>query len=55
MEAQIVELLFNFWSECLNITVSKYSGVVFIADNDVIARGAEDVCAKIYDKKKTES
>ena len=55
MEAQTRGTFIQLFSECLDITVSKDSGVVFIADNYVKPGGAEDICAKIYEKKKKES
>ena len=55
MEAQTRGACIQLFSECLDITVSKDSGVVFITDNDVKAGKADDICAKIYDKKKKES
>ena len=54
MEAQTRGTFIQIFSEYLNITVWKDSGVVFIADNDVKGGEAEDICAKVYDKKKKE-
>ena len=54
MEAQICGTFIQIFSEYLNITVWKDSGVVFMADNDVKAGEAEDIRAKVYDKKKKE-
>ena len=54
MEAQTRGTFIQIFSEYLNITVWKDSGVVFIADNDVKAGETEDICAKVYDKKKKE-
>ena len=52
MEAQTRGTFIQLHSECLNITVWRDSGVVFIADNNVKAGGAQIICAKVHDKKK---
>ena len=52
MEAQTRGTFIQLHSECLNITVWRDSGVVFIADNNVKAGGAQNICAKVHDKKK---
>jgi len=52
MEAQTRGTFVELFSECLDIAIWKGSGVVLIADNDVKAGETEDICAKVYDKKK---